>query len=749
MYLIDELIQFLFTSHQTIIKNTNSQLSDFSLKIINYIIDTLNNFFDNDVDVIKNLEIVDVIYLKFLNCCYYNDANKIDIGLIFMKILIDKFDKKINFKYLKYFFKSISRVTLNYNNICKIKFKKGSNNLIQLIESLIDMFIVNDVTYFNIDENEFEKDNNNNSIEKENFSMLFEFIKYSFDDIVDKINSEKNYTREYTFFLIEKISGKNKYIKNMIPILFQLDINNLSIKDFLKYYKEGNNKINYGQLLSNINNKDNIEMLSININKKKKYILPNFQKTKIFDKIDTIINALTLKLGIREKQFLNLISNSNALNNIFEICPSLIKEYISSDKIELYLNMIRALYYNILISYFNYVYVYSYVKQANDTNLLKYTYLFMEKLLVEKNIEFNFEINNEQGKKIIIKNEIQDEEIQYIEKYLFDNYMTFSHLNDVNNRYNIIGEIFEFLDLKINMIFNYIQLLNNILGKYSNYFLQQKSITNESANIFYEYKIKSTKLIFLHILNIHNTKIKKQCSIYLNNILSQDETIKEEMIKLFMEKILKMIDNINLEEIKKSNCALNYEIKKGLQSETINSLLIICKALNLNNDINIKNKIIQNLKHFENISEEKIENSQLILSFGFITIFLYFDISDDESIIYRIFNLILLLIKSPLIYPEKKLLNLNQIIYRKKIIKLITKYRKNISRYIIEKSGDIYENKNIINLIKLIIKEDNSYLICESLFKDITNEFKNNITTNYLKYNDEIGLIKVSQLIKI
>jgi hypothetical protein len=200
MYLIDELIQFLFTSHPTIIKNTNSQLSDFSLKIINYIIDTLNNFFDNDVDVIKNLEIVDVIYLKFLNCCYYNDANKIDIGLILMKILIDKFDKKINFKYLKYFFKSISRVTLNYNNICKIKFKRGSNNLIQLIESLIDMFIVNDVTYFNIDENEFEKDNNNNSIAKENFSMLFEFIKYSFDDIVDKINSEKNYTREYVFF---------------------------------------------------------------------------------------------------------------------------------------------------------------------------------------------------------------------------------------------------------------------------------------------------------------------------------------------------------------------------------------------------------------------------------------------------------------------------------------------------------------------------------------------------------------------
>ena len=745
MYLLDELTQFLFTNHPTIIKNTNVQLSDYSIKIINYIIETLNNFFDNDIDVIKNLEIIDVIYYKFLNCCYYNDVNKIDIGLILMKILVDKFDKRINFKYLKYFFKSISKITLNYNNISKILFKKGCNNLVQLIESLINIYITPDINYFSLDENDFEK--NDNNLLKDNFIMLFEFIKYSFDDIIDKINSENNYTREYTFYFIEKITGKNIYLKNMLPILFQLDINNLTIKDFLKYYKETNNEINYGQILLNINNKDNIDMIPININKKKKYILPNFNETKIFNKLDTILNALSYKLSIRENKFNNLISNSNALNNIFKLSPSLIKEHINFDKAELYINMIRGLYHNILINYFNYTYVCLYIKNSNENNLVRYTHLFMEKLLGEKNIEFNYEINDEQGKKIVIKNEISDNDIKYIEKYLKDNYRSFSHLNDINNRYNIIEEIFEYLNMKINLIFNYIQLLNNIFGKYSNYFFQENTTKVEFINEYNKYKIKTTKLIFLHILNIQNEKIKKQCSAYLKNILSNEEKIKEEIFNEYKEYIIKMIEDINLEEIKKSNCALNYEMKKGLQPENINSLLIICKVLNLNNDINIKNKIIQNLKHFENILEEKIENNQLILSFGFISIFLYIDISNNEDIIYRIFNLILLMIKSSLINPDKKLLNLNQIIYKKKVIKLITKYRKNFAKYIIEKSNDIYENKNIINLIKIILVEDNSYIINECLFKEITNEFKNNIMKNY--YNNKIDLIKVSHLIKI
>lgn len=189
-------------------------------------------------------------------------------------------------------------------------------------------------------------------------------------------------------------------------------------------------------------------------------------------------------------------------------------------------------------------------------------------------------------------------------------------------------------------------------------------------------KKKITKLIFLKIFNLNNDNIIKQCNIFLCNIFDKDKNLKEDIYKEFNGKINEIIDMINIEEIRKSKCLINYEIINGLQLENINSLLIICKSMELNNDHNIKNKLIQNLKHFENILDEKFENSQVVLFYGFISVFLYVDISDNKEFIYRLFEQILSRIKEATIYPTKNLLNINQIKYRKKIIKLITKYRK-------------------------------------------------------------------------
>ena len=239
---LDELFQFLFSTNPTIIKNTNVQMTEYLIKVFSNIIETLNNFFDNDINIIKNLEIVDIIYFKFLNCCYIYVTNRIDIGFILMKILLKKFDKKINFKYLKYFFKAISSVTSNYNNIIKINIKKGFTNLIDIIQSLIDMFVINDINYFLLEEKDFKGKENCDNKTKENFIMLFDLIKYSFDDIVDKINIGNNYTREYGIYFIKKLYGKIPYLKNIIPLLYQLDINNFTIIDFLKYYKDNKYK---------------------------------------------------------------------------------------------------------------------------------------------------------------------------------------------------------------------------------------------------------------------------------------------------------------------------------------------------------------------------------------------------------------------------------------------------------------------------------------------------------------------------
>jgi hypothetical protein len=327
-----------------------------------------------------------------------------------LKILLQKFDKEVNHKYLKYFFKCISSVTSNYSNIVKIQFKKGSNILVEVIDYLIKMFASNDENYLKLNEecfnenkdkdeemiDEKEKEIINNA--KKNFIMFYDFIKYCFDDIIDKIDSPNNYTRNLGMYLLNKIIGNIPQLRKYIPILFQMDISKLSLIDFFKYYKEAKIPLNYRQIIYNCNN--NIKENKINLNQanNKKYILPIFYKTKIYSKLDAIFNALTKKLGLREAKFATLISYSDALINIFNNAPILIEEYIfnnnnnNGNNLNLCLEVIKALYFNILISYFNYCEISIYFKDT-DSFRTKLIYLFMEQLLVEKNVEYEFKIS--------------------------------------------------------------------------------------------------------------------------------------------------------------------------------------------------------------------------------------------------------------------------------------------------------------------------------------------------------------------
>ena len=217
---------------------------------------------------------------------------------------------------------------------------------------------------------------------KNNFIMLFDFIKYSFDEIIEKIDTQNDYTRNFGDYLLNKIIGKIPQLKKMLPILFQIDINNITIIEFYKYFMQVNINLDYRQIISNCNN--NISNNEINMANSNNFILRNFNSTKIYKKINTIFNALTKRLGLRDKTFTNLIAYSDSLINIFRHCPILIEEYIFSEKnknVNLYLEVIKSLYFNILISYFNYCEISIYFKGANSFKT-KLIYLFMEQLLV-------------------------------------------------------------------------------------------------------------------------------------------------------------------------------------------------------------------------------------------------------------------------------------------------------------------------------------------------------------------------------
>ena len=120
------------------------------------------------------------------------------------------------------------------------------------------------------------------------------------------------------------------------------------------------------------------------------------------------------------------------------------------------------------------------------------------------------------------------------------------------------------------------------------------------------------------------------------------------------------------------------------------------------------------------------------------------------------FNQILKRYKEKMSFPSKNLLTFIKTKYSGNVVKLISKYRKDFAQFVINKAenkenNSKNENKYIIELIKTLIENEHNNLICESLFKEITNEFKNKII--YLNREDDFtnndNLIKIAQLLKI
>jgi len=759
---IDEMIQFLFNSNPTIIRNTNVQLTDYSLKIINNIIDSINSFFDNDIKIIKNLEIVDIIYMKFINCCYVNESLRKDSGLMLLKILLQKFDKIINFKYLKYFFKCITSAICQYPNIIKIQFKKSSNILVEVIDSLINMFAINDENYCKLNEEDLKenldnKKDGNTLLDKEkevifnaknNFIMLFDFIRYSFDEIIEKIDIQNDYTRNFGDYLLNKIIGKIPQFKKMLPILFQIDINNITLIEFYKYFMQVNINLDYRQIISNCNN--NISNNEINMVNSNNLILPNFNSTKIYKKLGIIFNALTKRLGLRDKAFSNLIAYSDSLINIFRHCPILIEEYIFSEKnknMNLYLAVIKSLYFNILISYFNYCEISIYFKGANQFKT-KLIYLFMEQLLVERNLKYSYKIKESNGKEITIENEVKEEYIEFIEKYIYEHEI---YKNEVDIRNYLIGELFENLGLRINMVSKYINLLNDLFNKLNFNECSQKE--REEISI---YKKKTAKLIFIQIFNLNSATIIKQSKRFLYDTFKNDNNLRDKIYEENYNKINNLIEKINENEIRESNCSINQDIITGLNIDLINALLIICKTMKL--DDKMTTILVNKIFVFDKIPPDKNEKNQFILFYGYISLFLYID-NIKEDILNIIFKQLLNRIKDIIIYHPINLLNFNQTKYHYQIIKLITKYRQNFSRfilnYICNKTKNRIEQKSVFILIKLLVGDDKKALICETLFIEIMNKIKNEIIVDKdikeIKENLEIlvYLLKLCKIISI
>ena len=210
------------------------------------------------------------------------------------------------------------------------------------------------------------------------------------------------------------------------------------------------------------------------------------------------------------------------------------------------------------------------------------------------------------------------------------------------------------------MMQQYIKLLNNFYNKIN---FNNISLDSYYKEEFYKYKIKITKLIFIKIFNIRTSLIIKECSSFLYNIFKNDSKLEENINKEFYNKINDYIEKINDKNIKNSNCAINQDIISGLQNNHINTLLIICKCMKLNNKMleELNKKIFVFEKHF---NEKKYENSQFILFYGYISIFLHIETNEEK--IKIIFKHLLNRIKETYINMSKHLLLFTQTNYQKK-----------------------------------------------------------------------------------
>mgnify|MGYP002623562304 CR=1 FL=1 len=306
---------------------------DFSLVMLSKIFDIYINFFDNDAHIINNLEITNVLYLKIFNFLNNNKIRPI-VSISLLEMLITKFNKYNNRKYLYHFFKCLTFITYSYhesNNINNIEEK-----FTKLIDIIINQFINYDINYYNLNNIDLDQldINNEKSTEKEtlcNFYLLYDFLRICFNEMNNNLISSNYNTRKITKYIINKIIYFIPQLKKIISALFQLDYDKINLKQFLDIFKTTKVSMNPSKIIFNINNnKTGLTNLSNYINKKtgnesldEKYIMPFFKETKLFLIIKEKLKCLKTKINLNENNFSPFICNLDSLIDYFEYCPEL------------------------------------------------------------------------------------------------------------------------------------------------------------------------------------------------------------------------------------------------------------------------------------------------------------------------------------------------------------------------------------------------------------------------------------------
>lgn len=739
-------------------------------------IDTIENLFNKNYDIIEKFEIIDIIFMKFLNSCYNNEWSKKGGGLVMILILIKRFSKKIVSKYLKEIIRVVFLVSNNYSSVVKIKYE---NECQQIVKQLIELFLKfdsSDITDNDsageIGEAQVKKQQQQYISLEEDKKMFFNLLLFFQEEILKNYNSSSDYTRKICEYSYKQIIENSVFFNNPELFLFFDKFKNNRELLFNKLNSEFPN--NYFQLKKDaLEAKEANSMATAPERPEPMKIDSELPKESLYmSKILEFMQKLTIKLELNSSNFGSLISNSYALNHLIKAKPDIFIDIITSsaENFELCLKFLKNIF-NILICDMS-LYL-DITKKIHDIQFnSKFKYFFLEKFYSTQQMQFSLNIVtnlNQQDENIEMKeigNNISEEALEDMIKYIFNQAHNFIFEQHYQNNTNyspidpFVAEVFPILSQKMKMMCLFIKTLKILLSNrnlletlkqinLSNNLSNNNSffntgLTNPSAFIESKIKFDAVERFF---------DIKNKCTnLLLRFIIYREEKKLLKSSKKFIRKLLKIEANpknlLPEEELKKCIKPLLEQVAISRLSsfKIVDSLAILIKLLSSNFNDTLARRLYEHI----NRNDQAFLNNQAMGSNPNLNTqndILNYDNSFNHAIISLLSHMKPMQIKDLFDNIVSLILKLEADInikgrnysifnskFKNKIIKLFSNFTDNVWELLKkEKFLDI----NNYYFFKRLIREDMSYIIRDNLaknYKDFFNTFdENNITLEYLQ----------------
>jgi hypothetical protein len=668
------------------------------MKLINIMIDTIETIFDKNYEIIKNLEIVEIIFMKFLNACYNNEWSKKGGGLVTILILIKRFTKEINFQYLRQILRAVFLVTNNYPSIVKIKYEGDSESI---LEELINIFILNSdknsLMYTNFMENTFSKDQ----------EMFHSSLLYFNEEILNNLHSTSDYARKNAQIAF-KLVMKDKVLQK-IPTLFFL-IDSINKRDFFTFY---NNSEKYS----------NSQIIKMYFGDE----LSTPNKCLVIEKMQFLMRNLGEKLEFTNSIFLPMVAFATCFVFLFRSNINFWIAYIhhSPTNYELYLKVIKNILDILVVDMYLYLEI---TKRIHDIHFnSKFKYFFIEKFYSTKQLHLQLSLKIDDNTTIDFDNEIPEKHTNDILKMIFNsnlNYI-FEQYTHTNGAYTsiepFITDIFPIYSTKIKMMKYFIKILkyllsNKTLVNYTKEKFQSGLLEKGNYDRLTDLRNKCTSFIFRIIIYREEKRLLKVSKKYIKSCLKLDGSPKTLLPEDELRNSIKPI----LEQVAR-NGVISYKL--------IESLAILLKLLSSNFNDQLGKKFLNQIVK-DNREEPPVDNY-----YAYAILSLFSHLKPNQVKDFPIILEIILKAERESFLRNKNLSFFNTQ-YKNKIIKLLSNFAEPFCEFF-DNTKDI--DMSLYNFMKKLINDNNSYIIRDLLWETYKKSiftlklFSPEVSLNYIK----------------